>query len=165
MRLHNDLFFDNLKGSVEKVKEIPYSVDSNGKIGAADSCCVSILAFNKRGYRTMDVSEDALGKGMSGQLYMKRYDDGKPKEIQVVTNGSTKKHDGIVEIMVKDNGNGIPKSNLGKIFQPFFTTKPTGQGTGLGLSLAYDIIKAHGGEIKVETKEGEGTEFIVQLPI
>jgi signal transduction histidine kinase len=52
---------------------------------------------------------------------------------------------------------------LDKIFQPFFTTKPTGQGTGLGLSLAYDIIKAHGGEVKVETIEGEGTEFIIQL--
>ena len=51
------------------------------------------------------------------------------------------------------------------IFQPFFTTKPTGQGTGLGLSLSYDIIKAHGGDIKVETKEGNGTEFIIQLPI
>ncbi len=52
-----------------------------------------------------------------------------------------------------------------KIYQPFFTTKPTGQGTGLGLSLSYDIIKAHGGEIKVETKEGEGAEFIIQLPV
>ena len=51
-----------------------------------------------------------------------------------------------------------------KIFQPFFTTKPTGQGTGLGLSLAYDIIKAHGGEIIVKTKEGEGSEFIIELP-
>jgi len=66
-----------------------------------------------------------------------------------------------VEIKVEDNGNGIPKSIVDKIFQPFFTTKPTGQGTGLGLSLAYDIVKAHGGEIKMETKEGEGSEFIV----
>ena len=57
----------------------------------------------------------------------------------------------------------FPKKLLDKIFQPFFTTKPTGQGTGLGLSLSYDIIKAHGGEIKVETKEGEGAEFIIQL--
>ena len=67
-------------------------------------------------------------------------------------------------IYVKDNGNGIPQKIVDKIFQPFFTTKPTGQGTGLGLSLSYDIVKAHGGEIKVETKEGEGTEFIIQLP-
>ena len=78
---------------------------------------------------------------------------------------STKKINDKVEIKVKDNGNGIPQKVLDKIFQPFFTTKPTGQGTGLGLSLSYDIVKAHGGEIKVETKEGEGTEFIIQLPV
>ena len=71
-----------------------------------------------------------------------------------------------IEISVKDNGNGIPQKVLDKIFQPFFTTKPTGQGTGLGLSLAYDIVtKGHGGELKVETKEGEGSEFIIQLPV
>ena len=68
-----------------------------------------------------------------------------------------------VILTVKDNGNGIPQKVIDKIFQPFFTTKPTGQGTGLGLSLSYDIVKAHGGEIKVETKEGEGTTFIIQL--
>jgi len=78
---------------------------------------------------------------------------------------STKKVDGKIEIHVKDNGVGIPQKIVDKIFQPFFTTKPTGQGTGLGLSLSYDIIKAHGGEIKVETKEGEGSEFIIQLPV
>jgi signal transduction histidine kinase/Tfp pilus assembly protein PilF len=78
---------------------------------------------------------------------------------------STKKNNGKVEISVADNGNGIPQKILDKIFQPFFTTKPTGQGTGLGLSLAYDIIKAHGGELKVETGEGEGSEFIIQLPV
>jgi signal transduction histidine kinase len=71
---------------------------------------------------------------------------------------------GKVEIKVSDNGNGIPQKVLDKIFQPFFTTKPTGQGTGLGLSLSYDIVKAHGGELKVETKEGEFAEFIIQLP-
>jgi signal transduction histidine kinase len=75
----------------------------------------------------------------------------------------TRKLDGRVEIHVKDNGNGIPKNIVDKVFQPFFTTKPTGQGTGLGLSLSYDIIKAHGGEIKVESKEAEGTTFIIQL--
>ena len=78
---------------------------------------------------------------------------------------TTVKDNGKIEIKVKDNGNGIPQKVLDKIFQPFFTTKPTGQGTGLGLSLSYDIVKAHGGEIKVETKEGEGSEFIIQLPI
>ena len=69
-----------------------------------------------------------------------------------------------VVISVADNGNGIPQNILDKIFQPFFTTKPTGQGTGLGLSLSYDIIKAHGGELKVETKEGDGSQFIIILP-
>ena len=76
----------------------------------------------------------------------------------------TKKINGAIEITVKDNGNGIPQIIIDKIFQPFFTTKPTGQGTGLGLSLTYDIIKAHNGEINVETKEKEGTAFIIHLP-
>ena len=70
-----------------------------------------------------------------------------------------------MEISVADNGNGIPQKVVDKIFQPFFTTKPTGQGTGLGLSLSYDIVKAQGGEIKVATKEGEGTTFILFLNI
>ncbi len=76
---------------------------------------------------------------------------------------STKKMKGRIEIKVADNGNGIPEKVLDKIFQPFFTTKPTGQGTGLGLSLSYDIIKSHGGELNVKTKEGEGSEFIITL--
>ena len=79
--------------------------------------------------------------------------------------GSPSGDGGKIEIRVKDNGNGIPQKVLDKIFQPFFTTKPTGQGTGLGLSLSYDIIKAHGGELKVETQEGEGSTFLIQLPI
>jgi len=79
-------------------------------------------------------------------------------------NVSTKKLDDKIEIRVRDNGNGIPETIREKIFQPFFTTKPTGQGTGLGLSLSYDIIKAHGGMLIMNSKEGEGTEFIVQLP-
>ena len=78
---------------------------------------------------------------------------------------NTKKINAKVEIKVKDNGNGIAQKILDKIFQPFFTTKPAGQGTGLGLSLSYDIIKAHGGELKVKTKEKEGSEFIIQLRI
>ena len=72
---------------------------------------------------------------------------------------------GGVSISVKDNGPGMSQKILDKIFQPFFTTKPTGQGTGLGLSLSYDIVKAHGGELKVQTKESEGTEFIILLPL
>lgn len=78
---------------------------------------------------------------------------------------STKKIGDNIVILVSDNGPGIPESIKGKIFQPFFTTKPTGQGTGLGLSLSYDIVKAHGGEIKLETKEGQGTEFAITLPL
>lgn len=78
---------------------------------------------------------------------------------------STKKEGDQVLISIKDNGNGIPDSIKDKIFQPFFTTKPTGSGTGLGLSLSYDIVKAHGGELKVESKEGEGSEFVIELPI
>ena len=78
---------------------------------------------------------------------------------------STERENDKIRVSVKDNGNGIPKKIVDKIFQPFFTTKPTGQGTGLGLSLSYDIVKAHGGELKVETKEGVGSEFIIVLPI
>ena len=85
-------------------------------------------------------------------------------DYQPTVNVQTKKLSGKIEIRVRDNGSGIPEKVGDKIFQPFFTTKPTGQGTGLGLSLAYDIVKAHGGEIKVQSKEGEGSEFIVQLP-
>jgi len=76
----------------------------------------------------------------------------------------TKRLNDYIEIRVEDNGSGVPKNIVDKIFQPFFTTKPTGQGTGLGLSLAYDIVKGHGGEIKVDTTEGEGSAFIIQLP-
>ena len=78
---------------------------------------------------------------------------------------TTKKLPGKVEVKIKDNGSGIPDKVLDKIFQPFFTTKPTGQGTGLGLSLSFDIVtKGHGGTMTVDTKEGEYTEFVIQLP-
>jgi signal transduction histidine kinase len=77
----------------------------------------------------------------------------------------TKKTKGKVEIHVRDNGTGMAENALNKIFQPIFTTKPTSEGTGLGLSLSYDIItKGHGGEMKVETKEEEGTCFTVSIP-
>ncbi len=79
---------------------------------------------------------------------------------------TTRRENDKIEIKVMDNGTGIPKKALDKIFQPFFTTKPTGQGTGLGLSLSYDIVtKSHGGELKVETKEGEYTCFSIILPV
>ena len=86
-------------------------------------------------------------------------------EFKPVISVSTKRIGGKVKIIVKDNGNGIPEKTLNKIFQPFFTTKPTGSGTGLGLSLSYDIIKAHNGEIAVNSQEGVGTEFVIQLPL
>jgi signal transduction histidine kinase/ligand-binding sensor domain-containing protein len=72
---------------------------------------------------------------------------------------------GGVQIVISDNGGGIPENIKSKIFQPFFTTKPTGKGTGLGLSLSYDIVRAHGGELKVKSEEGIGTDFIISLPL
>ncbi|TPV32764.1 GHKL domain-containing protein [Paucihalobacter ruber] len=98
-----------------------------------------------------------------------------PENYEPTVTVSTKKSNNNVLISVEDNGNGIPQAIVDKIFQPFFTTKPTGQGTGLGLSLSYDIVKAHGGALKVETKSIEnlqeqtevttGTKFIIQLPL
>jgi len=93
----------------------------------------------------------------------KQKEDGPGYEPTVMV--GTKKINDKVEIKIKDNGNGIPQRILDKIFQPFFTTKPAGEGTGLGLSLAYDIVKAHGGEIRVETEEGKGTEFVAVVSI
>ena len=90
----------------------------------------------------------------------KQLQDGYEPSVEV----STMKKGNTVVTIIKDNGNGIPSKIADKIFQPFYTTKPTGQGTGLGLSLSYDIVKAHGGELKVESREGEGAEFIVQIP-
>lgn len=85
--------------------------------------------------------------------------------FEPVVSVSTKKCEGMIEISVRDNGEGIPQPILDKIFQPFFTTKPTGEGTGLGLSLGYDIVKAHGGNLLVETVAGEHTIFTIQLPL
>ena len=89
-----------------------------------------------------------------------------PEGYEPTVTVSTKKIGNKIIVEVKDNGTGIPQKAIEKIFQPFFTTKPTGQGTGLGLSLSYDIVtKGHGGELKVETKEGEYTAFSVILPV
>jgi signal transduction histidine kinase len=121
---------------------------SNGKINVVpqDIGRVLLNLFNNAFYAVMQKKKEA--------------EDSYEPTVYV----STKKLDGKIEIHVSDNGVGIPEKVVDKIFQPFFTTKPTGQGTGLGLSLSYDIIKAHRGEIKVETKEGEGVEFIILLP-
>ena len=88
------------------------------------------------------------------------------EDYKPIISVETKKLKDKIEIVVKDNGNGIPQNIIYKIFQPFFTTKPTGQGTGFDLSLSYDIItKEHNGTIKAESKEGEGSTFIIQLPV
>ena len=87
------------------------------------------------------------------------------KDYEPLVSVTTEKQNGSVIVKVTDNGNGIPPNIIDKIFQPFFTTKPTGQGTGLGLSLSYDIIKAHGGEIQVESNVGVGATFKVYLPL
>jgi signal transduction histidine kinase len=114
---------------------------------------VILNLFNNAFYA---VSEKQKAKGLTQNDESEKYEP----SISVIT----KKLDGHISIYIKDNGIGIPKDIAGKIFQPFFTTNPAGQGTGLGLSLSYDIIKAHGGELKVESKEGGFTEFIIQLP-
>jgi len=96
----------------------------------------------------------------------KQNQDGYKPSVMVSTrSGKSPSGDLGVEIRVKDNGPGIPDEVKQKIFQPFFTTKPTGQGTGLGLSMSYDIVKAHGGKLTMESKDGQGTEFTVQLPV
>ncbi|MEP7374771.1 MAG: two-component regulator propeller domain-containing protein [Chitinophagaceae bacterium] len=128
--------------SIAKIKMIPQDIGR-----------VLLNLFNNTFYA---VNEKLKSESLKPRAQSKKYEPA----ISV----STKKTGDKILISVKDNGNGIPEKVLDKIFQPFFTTKPTGQGTGLGLSLSYDIVKAHGGEIKVETKEGDGTEFIIQLP-
>ena len=87
------------------------------------------------------------------------------ESYEAIISVATRKLNGKVEIIVQDNGGGVPQKLKDKIFQPFFTTKPTGQGTGLGLSLSYDIVKAHGGELKVESQVGVGAEFVVLIPV
>ena len=97
----------------------------------------------------------------------KRQKEGKGSgdSFKPTVNISTKNIDNRMVIKISDNGIGMPEAVKAKIFQPFFTTKPTGEGTGLGLSLAYDIVKAHGGTLEVESEEGIGTTFVVKLPI
>ncbi len=92
-------------------------------------------------------------------------DSTKKEKFEPTVSVSTKRTKDTIQILVEDNGNGIPQKVKDKIFQPFFTTKPAGQGTGLGLSLSYDVVKAHGGSLELESKEGEGTKFTINLPI
>ena len=132
--------------------------ESIGKINIIpqDIGRVLLNLYNNAFYACTERSRSAVNEhpstGSGGQIY------------EPTVSVTTKKSGNSVIITVSDNGNGIPEKVKDKIFQPFFTTKPTGQGTGLGLSLSYDIVKAHGGEINVESKEGEGTKFIVTIP-
>ncbi|MEP5547341.1 sensor histidine kinase, partial [Maribacter dokdonensis] len=96
---------------------------------------------------------------------VKKKKEENPNGYEPTVSVTTEKQGNMVLIKVSDNGNGVPKEVLDKIFQPFFTTKPSGEGTGLGLSLSYDIVKVHGGELTVETKQGEGTTFTISLPM
>jgi two-component system NtrC family sensor kinase len=130
----NAKFKSDFDNSIEKINVVPQDI---GRV---------VLNLISNAFYTVNEKAKQNGKGYEPTVII-----------------STKKSNGKIEISVKDNGNGIPVAIKEKIFQPFFTTKPTGSGTGLGLSLSYDIIKAHGGEIKVESKENEGTEFIIQL--
>ena len=133
--------------------EIKTNFDSSiGKINVVpqDIGRVLLNLFNNAFYAVMQKN---VSTSSAGQAY------------EPIVSVYTKKADNKIEVHVKDNGNGIPQKVVDKIFQPFFTTKPTGQGTGLGLSLSYDIIKAHGGEIKVVTEDGVFTEFVIQLPL
>jgi signal transduction histidine kinase len=132
---------------------------------------VLLNLFNNAFYACTERSRSAIAEKKNASSHSSGQASSAGHDYEPTVSVSTKKLSDKVEIRVKDNGNGIPQKVIDKIFQPFFTTKPTGQGTGLGLSLSYDIIKAHGGEIKVETEEGEGlpagrggVEFIIQLP-
>jgi signal transduction histidine kinase len=133
--------FDN---SIGKINIIPQDIGR-----------VLLNLFNNAFYACTERSQSEVNEQKSRNLI----------SYEPIVSVTTKKLENHVCITVSDNGNGIPQKVVDKIFQPFFTTKPTGQGTGLGLSLSYDIVKAHGGEIKVNTKENEGTEFTIALPI
>jgi signal transduction histidine kinase len=123
---------------------------------------VLLNLFNNAFYSVMETLQQAQSKATNLEDFknLQGFEDYEPTVFV-----STKKIGNKVEVKVADNGNGIPQKVLDKIFQPFFTTKPAGQGTGLGLSLSYDIVKGHGGEIEVRSEEGEGAEFIIQLPV
>jgi signal transduction histidine kinase/ligand-binding sensor domain-containing protein len=152
--------FDNSIGNINIIPQDIGRVVLN-LINNAFYACTERLALSKAEVSRSAVDEKKTLRQAQGDSY--------EPTVTVSTKKVNARPDdpvgrGKVEIKVADNGNGIPQKILDKIFQPFFTTKPTGQGTGLGLSLSYDIVKAHGGEIKVETKENEGTEFIIHLP-
>jgi nitrogen fixation/metabolism regulation signal transduction histidine kinase len=120
--------------------------------------------FNNTFYACTERSRGTVN-GRLNESFGQEQKNSNPVSYNPTVSVKTEKCDNKIYITVRDNGNGIPQKIIDKIFQPFFTTKPAGEGTGLGLSLSYDIIKAHGGEIKVESKESEGTEFIITMPL
>ncbi|MGN6250087.1 MAG: sensor histidine kinase, partial [Ginsengibacter sp.] len=137
--------------------------ESIGKINIVgqDVGRVLLNLFNNAFYACAERSRSAVGKRQEaeGQEYQPTV------SVSTLLNPPLEGREASVIITVSDNGGGIPDSIKEKIFQPFFTTKPTGSGTGLGLSLSYDIIKAHGGEIKVESKENKGSMFLIHFPL
>lgn len=140
-------FVADLDDSIPKINVVPQDIGR-----------VLLNLINNAFYACAERSRSTISEASAKETAEKSY---KPK-VSV----TSKKEIDSVMIKVKDNGNGIPKDLLDKIFQPFFTTKPSGKGTGLGLSISYDIVtKGHGGELKVNTKAGVGTEFIIVLPI
>ncbi|HEU4859148.1 MAG TPA: ATP-binding protein, partial [Chitinophagaceae bacterium] len=153
-KFFNAKFETNLDPSLGKINVVPQEI---GRV---------ILNLINNAFYAVTEKKKSLAPSPKG-VQEKTTNDYEPM-VAVTTKrlGSVLGDRGSVEIRITDNGNGIPQKVLDKIFQPFFTTKPTGQGTGLGLSLSYDIItKGHQGEIKVDTKEGEGTEFTIILPM
>jgi len=142
----NAKFETKLDPAVGKINIVPQEI---GRV---------ILNLINNAFYAVSAKAIDYAKALSGELATA--DGGYEPTVTVTTKKSTNK----IEISVRDNGIGIPQKLMDKIFQPFFTTKPTGQGTGLGLSLSYDIIRAHGGELKVETEEGKFSEFIIVLP-
>jgi signal transduction histidine kinase len=143
-------FLTELDPDLPKINVIPQDI-GRVLLNLINNAFFAVNIKNLSGLTTLTGSNDVTNSNLTGLQY---------KPTVTVSTKNLVSH---VEIRVKDNGKGIPENIREKIFQPFFTTKPTGEGTGLGLSLSYDIIKAHGGEIKVETREGEGTEFIIHL--
>jgi signal transduction histidine kinase len=163
----NAAFETNLDPDLPKVEVIPQDIGRvllnliNNAFQAVDDERMNRLKADE-GPGDLQMSEPQSGRAAEDGYAPKVTVCTKMSPLRGLGGGSDK--ESIVQVIVKDNGPGIPDDIKNKIFQPFFTTKPTGQGTGLGLSLSYDIVKAHGGEISVEGNEGEGTEFIITLP-
>jgi signal transduction histidine kinase len=141
--------------------EYRLALDSNlpkVRVVASDLGRVILNLVNNAFYAVNDKAKSTPQPPQGGETY-------KPLVTVKTTVAKSPSGDLGVEISVQDNGSGIPENIKDKIFHPFFTTKPTGSGTGLGLSLSYDIVKVHGGTLSVESEEGEGSLFTIILPL